>query len=166
MTDTTTTLLGSLREEDGLGVVHLEDVYPTDIDDLWSAVTEPERLARWLVTVDGDTTAGNTFRAEFTSGWEGSLRVDKCEAPHHLLITASDDDGSTVMEATLTSEAKGTRLVVEERGLSLSDYAGHGSGWQAHFEDLMAYLTGKQRGDWAARWRELTPNYEILRSIR
>ncbi len=31
-------ILGSLREENGRGVIHVEDVYPTDIDDLWSAI--------------------------------------------------------------------------------------------------------------------------------
>lgn len=166
MTDTSTRILGSLREENGTGTVHLEDVYPTDIDDLWSAISEPERLARWLVTIDGSTAKGETFRGEFTSGWEGSLRVDVCDAPHRLLVTASDGDGETVMEARLTPEGEGTRLIVEERGLPLDEYVGHGSGWQAHLEDLLAYLTGKPKGDWSARWRELTPQYVALQAQR
>lgn len=162
MTDTSTKILGTLRTEDGRGVVHLEDVYPTDIHDLWSAISEPDRLARWLVTVDGDTSIGNTFGAQFTSGWDGNLRVDVCSAPHNLVVTASDDEGETIMEATLTPEGAGTRLVVEERGLPLSEYAGHGSGWQAHFEDLGAYLAGRGASNWHDRWRELTPAYEEL----
>jgi hypothetical protein len=39
-------ILGSLRSEDGKGVVRIEDRYDTDIDDLWSAITSPDRLAR------------------------------------------------------------------------------------------------------------------------
>ena len=40
-----TRTLGSLRSADGKGVVRIEDRYDTDIDDLWSAVTDPRRLA-------------------------------------------------------------------------------------------------------------------------
>ena len=34
-------ILGSLRSADGKGVVRIEDRYDTDIDDLWSALTDP-----------------------------------------------------------------------------------------------------------------------------
>jgi hypothetical protein len=44
-TRTGTRILGSLRSEDGTGVVCMEDRFGTDIDDLWSALTDPGRLA-------------------------------------------------------------------------------------------------------------------------
>ena len=34
------------------------DVYDTDLADLWSAITEPDRLARWVATVEGDLRLG------------------------------------------------------------------------------------------------------------
>ena len=45
-------LLSTLAAEDGMGVVRVEDRYDTDIDDLWSAITEPARLARWWGEVE------------------------------------------------------------------------------------------------------------------
>ena len=42
-----TRIVGSLRSADGAGVVRIEDRYDTDIDDLWSAISDPDRLARW-----------------------------------------------------------------------------------------------------------------------
>jgi hypothetical protein len=39
-------ILGSLRSADGVGVVRIEDRYDTGIDDLWAAITDPDRLAR------------------------------------------------------------------------------------------------------------------------
>ena len=42
-----TRILGSLRSADGTGVVRIEDRYHTDIDDLWSALTDPGRLQIW-----------------------------------------------------------------------------------------------------------------------
>jgi uncharacterized protein YndB with AHSA1/START domain len=56
-------ILGTLRATDGTGVVRLEDRFDTDIEDLWSALTEPRRLARWLGEVEGDLRAGGEFRA-------------------------------------------------------------------------------------------------------
>jgi uncharacterized protein YndB with AHSA1/START domain len=41
-------ILGSLRSADGKGIVRMEDRFDTDIDDLWSALTDPRRFARWL----------------------------------------------------------------------------------------------------------------------
>ena len=41
-----TRILGSLRSADGKGVVRIEDRYDTGIDNLWSAITDPRRLAR------------------------------------------------------------------------------------------------------------------------
>ena len=53
-----TRILGSLRSADGAGVVRIEDRYDTDIDDLWSALTDPARLARWYGQVEGDFRPG------------------------------------------------------------------------------------------------------------
>jgi uncharacterized protein YndB with AHSA1/START domain len=156
-------ILGSLRVEDGRGVVRLEDLYDTDIDDLWSALTRPDRLARWLAVVDGDARLGGVLRARFTSHWEGTIRVDVCEPPKRLLVTSwSDDTEETVMEAWLSAEGNGTRLIIEERGLPIEDVAAHGAGWQVHVEDLAALVAGNDISDWEARWRELTPAYQGL----
>ncbi|HEX6918705.1 MAG TPA: SRPBCC domain-containing protein [Actinomycetes bacterium] len=56
-------ILGSLRSVDGMGIVRLEDRFDTDIDDLWSALTDPHRLAGWLGEVEGDLRPGGEFRA-------------------------------------------------------------------------------------------------------
>jgi len=158
-----TKILGSLREENGAGVVHVEDVYATNIDDLWSAITEPSRLARWIVSVDGDLSIGGEFSATFTSGWEGSGRVDICEPPQHLRITTwSAGDAPGVIDVTLAEEPAGTRLIVEESGLPLDAYHHHGSGWQTHIEDLAAYLEGRETSDWGARARELSTIYREM----
>lgn len=159
----TSRLLGSLREQNGVGVVHLEDVYDTDIDDLWSAITDPSRLARWAAKVDGDLSVGSEFRIAWVSTWEGTGRVEVCEAPHHLRITTwSDEDAPAVIDATLIAEGDRTRLIVENIGLRLDDYHFYASGWQAHFEDLGHYLAGRAPSDWNARAMELGPLYGQL----
>lgn len=57
MTDTppgTIHTLGTLRAEQGKGIVRVEARFLTTIDDLWSALTSPSRLAHWLGQVEGD----------------------------------------------------------------------------------------------------------------
>jgi uncharacterized protein YndB with AHSA1/START domain len=153
-------VVGSLRAVDGKAVVRMETVFDTDVDDLWSALTDPRRLARWIAKVDGDLRLGGEFRASFTSGWEGPGRVDVCEPPRRLLVVVSEDqDDETVIAAELIPDGEQTRLVVEERGLPFDQAADRGAGWQAHVEDLAAHLAGRPRGDWRRRWTELTPAY-------
>jgi len=153
-------LVGSLRAVDGKAVVRMEDVFDTSIDDLWSALTDPQRLARWIARVEGDLRLGGQFRASFTSGWEGPGRVDVCDPPRRLLVTMDQDKhDETVIAAELIPDGDKTRLVVEERGLPFDEAADHGGGWQAHIEDLAAHLAGRPRTDWRTRWAELAPAY-------
>ena len=156
-------ILGTLRRgPDGLGVVHVEDVYDTSPRDLWSALTEPARLARWVAVVSGDLRRGGSFEAQFTSGWTGPGRVDICDPPERLLLTMNPrGPDTTVIEAVLIPEGDGTRLVVEERGLPVAELPSYGAGWQAHLEDLARHVGGRDDVAWDARWTELTPLYRM-----
>jgi uncharacterized protein YndB with AHSA1/START domain len=155
-------ILGSLRAEDGKGIVRLEDRFDTEIEDLWSALTDPERLSRWLGEVEGDLRPGGQFRAHYyASGWEGTGRVEACEPPHRLRIsTASPDEPDGVVELTLTADADHTLLVIEDRGVPVDNIAAYGAGDQIHVEDLAAYLAGHERCDSRSRWQELHPHYQ------
>ena len=153
-------LVGSLHAAGGKAVVRMEDSFDTDIDDLWSAITEPERLARWIGKVEGDLRLGGEFRVSFTSSYEGPGRVDVCDPPRRLRVTMDPgQEDETVLEAELSPDGDGTRLIVEERGFPLDHAAGYGAGWQAHIEDLAAHLTGRPPADWRTRWAELKPAY-------
>jgi len=158
-----TQILGSMRRlDEKVGVVRVEDLYDTDIADLWSALTEPARLARWMAEVDGEPKLGAQVQAKFTSSWEGPVRIDVCDAPSRLVLTlnpGTDEEG--IIEAVLTAEGDRTRLVIEERGLPLDKIHYHGAGWQSHIEDLGRYLDGGG-SQWKERWEELTPSYASM----
>ncbi|HEU5043949.1 MAG TPA: SRPBCC family protein [Nocardioidaceae bacterium] len=157
-------IIGSLRSAGGKGVVRMESRIDTDIDDVWSALTDPQRLARWLGEIEGDLRLGGEFRARFyASGWEGIGWVDLCEPPQRLLVrTQEAEDDVHVIEATLAADGEQTLLVIEERGMPLDHLAAYGAGIQVHVEDLAAHLAGRARCDAAARWAELQPAYEAL----
>jgi uncharacterized protein YndB with AHSA1/START domain len=157
-------ILGSLRSAEGKGVVRMQDRFDTDIGDLWSALTDPLRLVRWIGEVEGDLRPGGEFRFRFfASGSQGTGRVEACEPPRRLLLTmALGQPDEDVIEATLTADGSHTILVWEERGMPLNLLAAYGAGVQVHVEDLAAYLAGRDRVDAAARWGELQPAYQDL----
>ena len=167
-----TRILGSLRSADGTGVVRIEDRYDTDVDDLWSALTEPERLARWFGQVAGDLRPGGVFRLS-TSDLDSTGRVESCEPPRRLLVTTRETDESyqqgegvppfdSAIEATLTTAGDQTILVIEARGMPLDKIAFFGAGWQIHAEHLADYIGRHDSGDAEVRWDELVPPYQDL----
>jgi uncharacterized protein YndB with AHSA1/START domain len=169
-----TRILGSLRSADGKGVVRVEDHYDTDIDDMWSALTDPGRLARWYGQVEGDLRVGGEFRLYIEAAdLDATGRVEACEPPRRLLVTTRETDESyqrgrgappfdQTIEATLTANGDQTILVIEVRGMPLDKIAFYGAGWQIHAENLTAHIAGRDRGDSEARWDELVPPYQDL----
>lgn len=157
-------ILGSLRAVDGKGAVRMEDRLDTDIDNVWSAITDPVRLDRWLGAVEGDLRQGGEYRFHFyASESEGTGRVEACEPSRRLLLTtALGTPNEHVIEVTLAGDDGQTTVVWVERGVPLNYLVGYGAGVQIHVEDLAAYLAGRERCDAQARWRELQPAYEDL----
>jgi uncharacterized protein YndB with AHSA1/START domain len=167
-------ILGSMRSAEGVGVVRIEDRYDTAIEDLWEALTDPGRLARWFGQVEGDLRSGGEFRTYIAAAdIEGTGRVEACEPPRLLLLTTRETQESyqrgqgvppydEVIEVTLTPDGDQTIVVIEVRGLPLDKIAFYGAGWQIHAEHLAAYLAGRVSGDTEARWDQLVPPYQKL----
>jgi uncharacterized protein YndB with AHSA1/START domain len=167
-------LLGSLGAADGKGVVRVEERYDTDIDDLWTAITDPDRLARWYGRLEGELRPGGQFRLHvFDAGMDTVGRVVTCDAPQRLVVTTRESDESyqegngvppfdETIDATLTADGNHTVLVIEVRGMPLKAIPFFGTGWQVHAENLAAYVAGREPGDADARWNVLVPLYQEL----
>lgn len=167
-------ILGTMRSEDGKGVVRISHSYDSAIDDLWTAITDPTRLAGWYAEIDGDLRAGGAIHIYVRADdWEGTGRIEVCEPPRRLLVTTRESDGSwqkgqgmppydATIEATLEADEGRTQLVIEVKGMPLEAVAFYGVGWQIHAENLAAYLAGRERGDIEARWSDLLPAYQAL----
>jgi uncharacterized protein YndB with AHSA1/START domain len=167
-------ILGSLRSAESAGLVRIEDRYETTIDDLWKAVTDPDRLTRWYGQVEGDLSPGGEFRTYVADAQiEGTGRVEACEPPRRLLVRTRETEESygkgqgvppfdESIEVTLTADGDQTILVIEVRGMPLDRIEFYGAGWQVHAEHLAAFLAGRDHGDTEARWGELLPAYREL----
>src|SRR3984885_5598622 len=153
-------LLGTLGSADGKGVVRVEDRFDAGIETVWSALTDPSRLASWWGEVQGDLRLGGEYRARvFASGWEGTGRVEACEAPRRLLVLTREPEQpeEQSIEVTLTADGGQTIVVWEERGMPPEQLAAYGAGIQVHVEALAAHVAGRGRCDADARWNQLMP---------
>jgi uncharacterized protein YndB with AHSA1/START domain len=159
---------GTVHSSGGEGIVRMKRRYATDVEDLWAAITQPERLARWYGNVEGDLNVGGEFTA-FVHGshWEGRGRIDVCRAPSRLEVTMWEAGGApSIVTAEVTADGDGSVLVIERRGVPLDKAYAYGAGWHVHVEDLSAHLAGQDCEDfgpaWLARWDELGRTYREM----
>jgi uncharacterized protein YndB with AHSA1/START domain len=161
-------VLGSLCSVDGEGVVRMEDCLDTGIDDLWGALTDPDRLAHWFGEVEGELSQGGAFRVRIIIAGERVGQVEACAFAQRLRLTMRDTDPQpgqpeqTVIEAELIAEGAQTRLVWEERGMPVNLLPAYGAGIQIHVEHLADYIGGRELRNVETRWNELFSAYEAL----
>jgi uncharacterized protein YndB with AHSA1/START domain len=157
-------ILGSLGTAEGKGVVQMRDRLDAGVGEVWSALTDPSRLASWWGIVEGDLRQGGEYRAHVhASGWEGTGRIEACEPGRRLLLAGAEADRDVQFtEVTLAADGPQTILVWEEHGMPVTYLAAYGAGIQVHVEDLAAYLAGRGRCDSDARMGELESAYADL----
>ncbi|HEY6962449.1 MAG TPA: SRPBCC domain-containing protein [Gaiellaceae bacterium] len=93
-------------------MIRKEIVLPATREDVWEALTEPERLEDWFANdVDLDLRPGGGASFRWSNGEERRATVTEVE-PERRLAFDWDDEGSVAFE--LEDDADGTRLVVVE----------------------------------------------------
>jgi uncharacterized protein YndB with AHSA1/START domain len=140
---------GSLHSDDGAAVVHLTAHYDSAVDDVWSALSEPVRLARWFANVSGDLQTGGDFTAYvLVSAWDGHGRINTCVPQETLSVTLWEVEGvEHVVSAQLTAIETRTTLAIVVRGVPMEFLWAYGAGWHAHLDDLGAHLSGRDRAE-------------------
>ena len=154
--DTIQREVGSRRIAGGEGrSVIIRRRYDAPIDDVWDALTNPERIGRWFLPISGDYRIGGRYQFEGNAGGE----ILSCERPHRLRATwvygeiTSDADISEI-EILLTPagdeatdfEMEHTAIVPDDRW----DQYGPGAvgvGWDMGLLGLTLHLSGGTVGD-------------------
>lgn len=83
--------------------------YDTTVDDLWDAITTPERLARWFLPVTGELKLGGRYQLQGNAGGT----ITRCDRPEALDLTWEFGGGTTWVNVRLTSDGTRTRLTLE-----------------------------------------------------
>jgi uncharacterized protein YndB with AHSA1/START domain len=129
--------------------VTLRRSYPAEIEDVWDAITDPERIKRWFMPVSGDLKVGGTFQLQGNAGGE----ILACEPPESLRLTWGDP--SSIADLTLTEDETGTVLeltqtVPIEIARSGAGALWVGPGWDGALMGLGLHLGGETIDDPAA----------------
>ena len=121
--------------------VHLEEVLPHPVDEVWKALTDPETISYWLMaTRDFEPRVGAAFRLKTdrlsADGWVKAEVLD-LEPPRLMVWSWSVDDGLGPSTVTfeLAAESGGTRLRLSHVG-EINDAAGTeiSGGWPSRIE--------------------------------
>ena len=131
-------------------VVRLRRAYGASIDEVWDALTSPERIGRWFLPVSGDFRVGGRYQLEGNAG--GEILV--CERPNRLRISwvygepTSPTDRSEV-EVRLTSAGDESTILELEHVAIVPDEMWQqfgpgavGVGWDGGMMGLALHLEG------------------------
>jgi uncharacterized protein YndB with AHSA1/START domain len=93
-------------------MIRREIVFPVTREELWEALTEPERLEDWFANeVEVDLRPGGTASFRWSNGEERHATVTTVAPAERLAFTWADEGE---VEFTLADDADGTRLTVVE----------------------------------------------------
>ncbi|MBL7257640.1 SRPBCC family protein [Paractinoplanes lichenicola] len=136
--------LGSRTLEAGEARVStISQVYPTGIDDLWDVVTNPERISRWFMPVEGELKEGGHY--QLTGNASGT--ITKCDKPSAYAATWEYADQVSWIEVRLTPEGDGTRFELEHVAHVADEWwdqfgpGATGVGWDMGLLGLANHLT-------------------------
>ena len=142
------TATGRREERDGVAYVVFQREFRAPIADVWAAVTEPERLVRWIGTWAGDPASGEiAFRmtAEAEDAPEEKVFIDECHEPTRLVMRAArPDDHSQLWSWQIDlSETDGvTTLTFAQEVINVTLAESVGPGWDYYLDRMVAAETG------------------------
>ena len=136
--------------------VRLSATYDAPIDDVWDALTNPERIGRWFLPISGDYRLGGSYQFEGNAGGE----IVACDRPNRLKVTwvygevtsptPTSRRSSPAAPAgdgwTTRLELEHTAIVPEEMWAEYGPGA-VGVGWDGGVLGLALHLRGGSVGD-------------------
>jgi uncharacterized protein YndB with AHSA1/START domain len=127
--------------------VVLRRTYRAEVEDVWDAVTDPDRMKRWFLPLHGDLRVGGTFQLEGNAGGE----ILHCEPPRLLRVTFGGP--ASVVELRLTPEGSDDTVLELEHTVPV-ELAGGGAGalyvgpgWDGALFGLGRFLAGEVADD-------------------
>jgi uncharacterized protein YndB with AHSA1/START domain len=118
--------------------------YPTDVADLWDAVTNAARIPRWFTGISGDLVLGGRYQLVGNAGGV----VERCEAPTAFAVTWEMGPMVSWVSVTLVAVDGGTVLeLVHEAPVDPDLWTQYGPGavgvgWDLGLLGLQLHLAG------------------------
>ncbi|HLO36731.1 MAG TPA: SRPBCC domain-containing protein [Candidatus Deferrimicrobium sp.] len=135
--------------------VRLRRDYDAPLEEVWDAITNPERISRWFLPISGDYRVGGRYQLEGNAGGE----IVACERPHRLKVTwvygeaAGTADASELEIRLSTVDDGATRFDLEHTAIvpdgpwAQFGPGAVGVGWDGGLLGLTLHLRGESVGD-------------------
>ena len=154
---------GVVTEEPGGGRrLEFRRSWPDPIEDVWSALTENDRLARWIGTYDGPRRVGASGTFTMTHEAEPAseaVTIVECDPPRRLVLEWTAEVQWRV-GLDLSVEDGRTVLVFTQVFTTPDAVADVATGWHWYLDKLDAAVTGHpQPADWDTFLAEVGPAY-------
>ena len=123
--------------------VVMRRTYQAEPEELWDALTDPERMRRWFMPVTGELKVGGTFQLEGNAGGE----ILECEPPKRFKVTFGGP--TSLLELRLLPGAGDSTELELEHSMSDAPAPGGsgalwvGPGWDGGFLALGLYVAGE-----------------------
>lgn len=132
--------------------------YPDGVEHVWAAVTESDRLGRWIGTWTGEPRVGGTVAFTMTGEVDAGGEVDEpvdvallaCDPPHRLVVEMPGDTGQAWhIEITVEPLGAGAVLLFAQRFADGRRRPDVEAGWTWYLDRLTASLHGTPMPEWA-----------------
>jgi uncharacterized protein YndB with AHSA1/START domain len=124
-------------------VMTMSQTYAADVEDVWDACTNPERLPRWFLPVTGDLRVGGQYQLQGNAGGT----IERCDPPKSFFATWEFNGMVSWIEVRVApAAAGGARLELEHTAHVDDDLwtqygpGATGIGWDLAFLGLASHL--------------------------
>lgn len=150
--------LGAFERHDDHIEVRFERLYPRPVQTVWSALTEPERLADWMGAAFVEPRTGGRFELMRDGPHPMTGHVRVWDPPRVLELSWSNTHApDSVVRYELTPEGQGTRLVLIHQGMPFINSGLMLPGWHDFLGRLGRHLDPSTQSQ--PSWRELQAIY-------
>ena len=153
------------KDSDDPSWVVFTRTFRSPVEDVWTAVTEPAALSRWIGTWEGDPAGGQVYFTMTAEGEEAApepCRIEECRPPTLLRLSLGEPLWTLRLEL---SESDGvTTLHFAQRLTDPELAASVGPGWDYYLDRLAAVVGGDDVAavDWDAYYPGLSDHYRRL----
>lgn len=153
-----------VRDRRGLELI-VERRLPASVDEVWSWLTAPAQLKKWIGTYRGKPAVGSTvaFTMTFEKGAEPeTVTVLECRAGERLTVQWGVGDDVWHVSVAVAAIGEGTIVYLKQRLSNAREAGTVGPGWEYYLDRLVAAHAGKPMPEFEPYLAVQQPYYERI----
>jgi uncharacterized protein YndB with AHSA1/START domain len=138
---------GEVTESNGRRVLRFVRRFPAAPAEVWSAITEPERMARWAYPGTIELRVGGAVRFDYGEQGEGNGVVLACVENSLLEYEWGEGSDQWHIRYDLVDDGEGGTVLTFDHFLPDPSNAEFAAGWHWHLERLGEIVVGRETAD-------------------